>query len=110
MIYRQRARTSATPSPYSGGTVDDWTNPCTAELPGAVFAPDTAAAQPYVDGRPVEETGSVYRPEGAWFDVTEQDRLLIGGQPWRVDGVLPGYVNPFTGDTAGFVVRVRRVR
>lgn len=109
MIVRQRARSAS--SPYGGaGASLDWSNPQLADLPGAIFASDTASEQPSSEGEPVAETGTVY--SRVRVDVTEADRLLIDdpGRPWKVTGVLSGYTNPYARNSRGSIIKVRRVR
>ncbi len=67
-------------------------------LPAALFDPGSSRE---VNGQVVVTTPAVYWAD-EWPDVTEHDRLTVGGTTWQVDG------RPERWEDGGLVVRLRR--
>lgn len=75
-------------------------------LPGCVFDPggstESVQGQDTVITRP-----RLFLPEGTV--VTPFDKIMVGGQPYTVNGAPKYYTNPFTGTTPGPVLELERV-
>lgn len=97
--------------PYSGELEDlDWTDPIEIPYPGCAVEP-RSTDEPFDIERwraPVITGIRVFGPPD--MDVTADDRALVRGEVWEVDGDPARPVNPWTGWRPGTVVQLRKVR
>lgn len=105
-ITRQRA--TATANVYSG--VSDglsWTSPTEATITGVAVAP-AGTSEPLEVGRAsVDSDLTLYLPHNA--DVRPNDRVIVRGITYEVQGERADWANPYTTNAPGSVVQVRKV-
>lgn len=104
-----RLRAAASPDPYSGENTDlDWSDPDMLLINGV-------AVEPVNSSEPIDEPGlnrlevdlRLYVPYQA--DIWPLDRLVIRDETYTVEGARLDWRNPYTGDTPGSVLDVKRV-
>jgi hypothetical protein len=105
-VTRQRAK--AVTDPYSGESVAlDWSTPLTATISGCGFNPGGTSEQVQTGRIPVVTRPEVYAPAGS--DIRAQDRLVVRGKTYEVDGEPAAWRSPFTGWEPGLVVSLKIV-
>ena len=104
-----RLRGVSTTDPYSQtDTLINWDNPGTLEILGCVVYPAGTGETTTVGRTQVRESLTVLMPPES--DVTDQDRLVIRGNTYDVDGVPHAWSNPISGRKPGIqVTAVRRM-
>lgn len=101
-----RLRANAGTNVYSAQADDlDWTSPEELALTGVAVEPVTSIES--IDGEQIESDFNIYLPYQA--DVRPLDRMVVRGLTCDVRGARLDWRNPYTGDTPGSVVSVRRV-
>lgn len=101
----------ATPveDPYSGEVTDySWADATDTEIPGCIVWPGETDEPNRVAREIVDVIITVAMPPGT--DVTAQDRVVVRGEVYEVDGAPFDYRHPMTGWRPGTVVpcRIRR--
>jgi hypothetical protein len=104
-----RLRATAAADPYSGENTDlDWTDPDELTITGVAVEPARTSEPFEDDGRiRVDIDFRLYVPYQA--DIQPLDRLVVRGETYEPEGMRLDWRNPYTGDTPGSVVDVRRV-
>lgn len=93
------------------GVPDDYGNPTlgpetTIPVVGCLFAPNTSDDAVGPDGRVIVSPAAVYAPVGAEF--RKDDRVVVDGREWFVDGEPQLWQSPWTTSTSGVRVYLRR--
>lgn len=103
-----RLRATAVEDPYSGEATDlDWTDPDELAIPGVAIEPVAASEQVTDGSEQLTIDARLYIPYQA--DVLPLDRLMVRGAEFTVQGSRLDWRNPYSGDTPGSVLEVRRV-
>jgi hypothetical protein len=85
--------------------VEVWTAGTSVEVLGAV---DPGSTTIDLDGRvQITVTPTAYLPAGT--DVTDVYRLEVAGDVYELASLPAGWVNPYTGDDGGIVLRLKKV-
>src|SRR5690606_16290841 len=92
--------------PFSGETSPDWENPVETVFSRAGVAPGVSDESWQVGRNPVDTVYTVFLPFGS--DVTAQDRMLVRGELFEVNGDVADWRNPLTGTEFGTVVPLKR--
>lgn len=100
-------RAGTVEDPFSGEQITDWSNPTTWSVDDCIVEPRTTS-EPLEGGRTPVITGYIlHMPHGT--DIHYDDRVILLGQSWDVDGMPFEWENPFTGWKAGVEVRLKKV-
>ena len=103
-----RLRATASADPYSGENTDlDWTDPDELAITGVAVEPVSVSEQVEDGSERLLVDARLYVPYQA--DVLPLDRLVVGTQTFTVEGARLDWKNPYSGDTPGSVLEVRRV-
>jgi hypothetical protein len=95
-----------TTDPYSTESTDDWTNPTSLEVPGVAVEPKPTG-EPLEDARHRVVSGyTLYFPADVF--PTPQQRVVVRGATYEIDGESAVWRSPFTGWTPGNVVQTKR--
>lgn len=103
-------RLRATPGTnvYSGESDDlDWSTPDELAITGVAVEPAGSRETPDVGSDTLTTDFRLYVPYQA--DIQPLDRLVVRGETYTVEGARLDWRNPYTGDTPGSVLSVRRV-
>jgi hypothetical protein len=100
--YVKRTR-NGSGSAYSG---TEWTD-AAAVATEAVWAPGGSAE--VVQGGDVVTTQPTLYAVDRSLGVSATDKFIVNGTPFEVDGDPQDFLNPYTGDQPGLVVRLRKV-
>ncbi|MBA3781013.1 MAG: hypothetical protein H0X12_04060 [Nocardioides sp.] len=93
--------------PYSGSTTDDWSAP-TSELVYGVGVEPRPSPEATENARNATVDGyTLYMP--ADTAITAQNRVIVRGKTYLVDGDAADWRNPYTGWTPGLVVQCKRI-
>lgn len=103
-----RLRATASANPYSGESDSlDWNDPDELTITGVAVEPTSTRELPEVGSDTLTIDFRLYVPYQA--DILPQDRLVVRGDTYSVEGSRLDWRNPYTGDTPGSVLDVRRV-
>lgn len=90
-----------------GATIADWDDADEEAITGCAFAPE-ASSEDHAGGRQaVLAPATLYAPTGA--DIQPQDRIVVRGETFEVDGDRSDWRNPYSGHRPGISVALRRV-
>ena len=105
-VTRLRAQTST--DPYSGESTPDWSLAPSSETTTGWGVDDSRSAEPDEVAREAVVTDFVLYREAA-ADILPGDRVVVRGLTCEVVGRPATWRHPFTGWSAGFVVRANVV-
>jgi head-tail adaptor len=103
-----RLRATAAADPYSGENTDlDWSDPVELAITGVAVEPVSVSEQVEDGSTQVIVDARLYVPYQA--DVLPLDRVVVRDQTFTIEGSRLDWRNPYSGDTPGSVLEVRRV-
>lgn len=102
----QVLRAGSKVDPFSGETTADWDHPVSTPFPRAAVASGESMEQWLVGRSPVDTVYTVFLPYGS--DVTYEDRVVVRGETFDVNGDVAHWRNPFTGVEFGCVVPLKK--
>lgn len=103
-----RLRAAAALDPYSNeATVLDWDDADELDIDGVAVEPVSVSEQVDDSGARLVIDARLYVPYQA--DVHPLDRLVVRSETFTVEGARLDWRNPYSGDTPGSVIEVRRV-
>ena len=102
-----RLRGTVVADAYPGATVLDWDDPDELDIDGCALAPRMDGENHDLGRRGVIIGWTLYTPPGA--DILPQDRIRARGADHDVDGMPGTWTNPYTGNTPGIEIALRRI-
>lgn len=103
-----RLRAIAASNVYSGQSDKlNWTSPDELDITGVAIEPTSSRETPEVGSDTLTVDLRLYVPYQV--DIQPLDRVVVRGGTYTVEGARLDWRNPFTGDTPGSVLDVRRV-
>jgi head-tail adaptor len=103
-----RLRAAAILDPYSGEATDlDWSDPDELAITGVGVEPVGVSETTQDGSEQLTIDARLYVPYQA--DILPIDRLVVRDEQFTVEGARLDWRNPYSGDTPGSVLEIRRV-